>query len=435
MRHLALGCVALVVTLVTTAAVRAGVYNTAESEGVVDPDYRKFRDGLIFLRQNMSIGGQGVQDIKVTTPEARRYQLLAALAAESPAAKMDDETRLNLGAYLIRVGKYDAAGKVLNPLKFQDRKNFLAYSNLATADFLLGVEKKDLRTLDNASVNLGAALSYWPKDYSKLPEEKRKWLERIGWGEAQLKKFHRAEVYFQKLIRSRRQPTKHPLGDDVDALFGEPGKPVRFVGESGKYEAGKLAAAERAKLPPDALEIVEQLVLWMPQDMRLNWLLGELFNSQGDYEAALEIFKGIGVTSKYHHEVWGLFRYKAPGVTDLDTLGEIGSKNKPGYAPLLLEHIRVLLAHQEQQNAKLQPVQRDPQPPPQHGKTPTKPPETVGDDSLIDVRTLGVGFGIGLVVAFLGFWQYHEVRRRRQAANGGPQRVAPSPHVIAKPPH
>ena len=31
----------------------------------------------------------------------------------------------------------------------------------------------------------------------------------------------------------------------------------------------------------------------------------------------------------------------------------------------------------------------------------------------IDLRTLGVGFGFGLLVAFFGYWQYNEIRRRR----------------------
>jgi hypothetical protein len=65
---------------------------------------------------------------------------------------------------------------------------------------------------------------------------------------------------------------------------------VRFVGEEGRYEAGKLARAERAKLPPDALAIVQQLVIWFPDDTRLYWLLGEIYNANGDIEAAARIF-------------------------------------------------------------------------------------------------------------------------------------------------
>ena len=250
-------------------------------------------------------------------------------------------------------------------------------------------------------------------------QEQREWFAKNGWNEASLQRFHRAEGYFLKLLLSRRQPTKHPLGDDVDALFGEPGKPLRFVGESGKYEAGKLAAAEAAKLPKDSLEIVEQLVLWLPQDMRLNWLLGELFNSEGDVEAALEIFKGIGITEKYHHEVWGLFNYRPKNVKALDTLGKVGSKGKEGYPPVLLKHIEVLKAYQEKQQKNLE-AGLGPEKAGNQKTAPVTPrPNSTGDikeEPLIDLRTLGVGFGFGLLVAFFGYWQYREIRRRRLPA-------------------
>jgi hypothetical protein len=67
----------------------------------------------------------------------------------------------------------------------------------------------------------------------------------------------------------------------VDDLFG-----VKFVGPSGRYKAGALAADQKAKLPPDAIAVVQQLVLWFPEDTRLLWLLGELYNADGNLEAA-----------------------------------------------------------------------------------------------------------------------------------------------------
>ena len=73
---------------------------------------------------------------------------------------------------------------------------------------------------------------------------------------------------------------------NVDALF-----PARFVGPSGKYEAGKMADAERAKLPADAIATVQQLLLWFPEDTRLLWLLGELYNATGDIRSAEQVFE------------------------------------------------------------------------------------------------------------------------------------------------
>ena len=73
----------------------------------------------------------------------------------------------------------------------------------------------------------------------------------------------------------------------VDDLFG-----VKYVGESGKAEAGALAAAERKKLPDDAVAVVEQLALWLPADGRLLWQLGELANALGDVRTAAAILDG-----------------------------------------------------------------------------------------------------------------------------------------------
>jgi hypothetical protein len=71
----------------------------------------------------------------------------------------------------------------------------------------------------------------------------------------------------------------------VDDLFD-----VRFVGDSGQYKAGNLAADQREKLPSDALAIVQQLLIWLPDDTRLYWLMGELLNAQGDLAGAYRVF-------------------------------------------------------------------------------------------------------------------------------------------------
>jgi hypothetical protein len=83
--------------------------------------------------------------------------------------------------------------------------------------------------------------------------------------------------------------------EEPDELFPtapaprKPGNPLRFVGPEGTYTAGGIADAERAKLPADALAIIQQLCLWHPFDGRLYWLLGELYNAEGDVETAYAI--------------------------------------------------------------------------------------------------------------------------------------------------
>src|SRR5205823_691058 len=71
----------------------------------------------------------------------------------------------------------------------------------------------------------------------------------------------------------------------LDKLF--PG--VRFVGPGGKYTAGQIDVRMQDKLPPDALALVEQLLLWMPNDLALEWLLAEVLNAQGEIRHAHDL--------------------------------------------------------------------------------------------------------------------------------------------------
>src|SRR5262249_40359533 len=93
---------------------------------------------------------------------------------------------------------------------------------------------------------------------------------------------------------SRRKRSRD-LNEDVDPIFPStvpPKKsddPFRVAIEGAEYKAGSIADSERKKLPKDAMAIVQQLVLWHPQDARLYWLLGELYNADGDIESALKI--------------------------------------------------------------------------------------------------------------------------------------------------
>lgn len=85
----------------------------------------------------------------------------------------------------------------------------------------------------------------------------------------------------QKEARGPKLPPEDELPDD---LFG-----VKFVNAAGEYEPGALAPEQAAKLPPDALATVQQLVLWFPYDARLFWLLGELYAAKGEVLAAQKI--------------------------------------------------------------------------------------------------------------------------------------------------
>jgi hypothetical protein len=116
----------------------------------------------------------------------------------------------------------------------------------------------------------------FPKSLPGVPEGLTGWYRRVE------------REYLLRLLRGRDRESRggrRSAAPGLDPLF-----PIEFVGESGSYEAGTLAAAQKAKLPPDALAVAQQLVLWMPGDSRLFWLLGELYNATGDVETAADLF-------------------------------------------------------------------------------------------------------------------------------------------------
>ena len=91
-------------------------------------------------------------------------------------------------------------------------------------------------------------------------------------------KLQHGEELQLRLVEGRRLQKK---AEGLDDLFG-----VRFVGEGGKFEPGRLAADERKKLPADALAQAQLLGLWLPADGKLLWLLAEMANVQGDIQTA-----------------------------------------------------------------------------------------------------------------------------------------------------
>ena len=97
-----------------------------------------------------------------------------------------------------------------------------------------------------------------------------------------------------KLVKLRWDESKGnkppPENELPDNIFD-----VKFVNEAGVYEPGALAPAEKARLPGgdfrEALATVQELVLWFPLDIRLYWLLGELYAARGDVSGSISDFE------------------------------------------------------------------------------------------------------------------------------------------------
>jgi hypothetical protein len=133
------------------------------------------------------------------------------------------------------------------------------------------------------------------------------------------------------------------------------------------------------------------LLLWLPFDNRLYWLLGELLNAKGDVRAAFQAFNTL-----------------------------IGSDNQtsvkqPDQPRLLREHWRIL---REAANALPEVSVEDA---PNPGSPPVSPsPSPANSGWFPDLRAVAVGFAAGVVVTLLAGLQLREIRRRREMRAGHP---------------
>jgi hypothetical protein len=186
-------------------------------------------------------------------------------------------------ADLIRLNRPSEALNILQPLARDPRRGgFLAYAHLAVGHSALAGWPEAYE-----QEQMAVRYSDFPASFAKLTKPQLAWLKRVE-----------REYYYPFLVHraedSRRKRSRD-LNEDVDAIFPSavpPKKaddPFRVAVDGAEYKAGSIAETERKKLPKDAMAIVQQLVLWHPQDARLYWLLGELYNAEGDIDSALKI--------------------------------------------------------------------------------------------------------------------------------------------------
>lgn len=173
----------------------------------------------------------------------------------SKARALTADEAADLGALHLRLGAPDKALNVLAPAARKHPEHFRCAANLGTAFQYSG-------DLERAAAQLEEAVRLAP---------------------AKLKPFEQAHL---KLVKLRaKEPRGAPAA--LDDLFG-----AKYVGATGRAEAGTIDPAELKKLPPDALAIVQQLGLWLPADARLVWQFGELCNAFGDVRAAASCLDG-----------------------------------------------------------------------------------------------------------------------------------------------
>jgi len=183
-----------------------------------------------------------------------------------------------LGACDYRLYEVDGALSAWLEASRRDRGNFAAYSNLA----LLKLATGDLR---EARLRDADARTVQTRVLPGMNKEQSDWYLKV-------------EGHLRHLIRGRFDESGKGIAPDQlipEDLFG-----VQFVGDDGGYHAGQIAAAEKKKLPDDAIAIVQQLLFWLPYDARLQWLLAELYNAEGDPGSALTLLNECVEAMRFH---------------------------------------------------------------------------------------------------------------------------------------
>jgi hypothetical protein len=183
-------------------------------------------------------------------PSALRQQYSATadrLLHASKSRPLTANEAADLGAAYIRLNKLDAALAVLRDAVQKHPRHFKLHANLGAAWHQSG--------------DLPQALEHLRQAVQLAPPELRP-----------------AEELHLLLVRHRLRRGKDAGLDDLFA--------IRFTDALGQHRLGQLTADDRARLPANAVALVQQLALWMPHDGRLLWQLAELAACHGDLTTA-----------------------------------------------------------------------------------------------------------------------------------------------------
>ncbi len=268
----------LLLLLLTPLTGFAGVYYSAEEAGVLPSAWRGF---LVEVRQLKLVGQSGV-DVPALPLRDDYREAVENLLKKQKDKPLDATEWADLGALYIRLNQPRKAIETLNAARKVYPDDFKITANLGTAWQLEGDYAQASRVLQEA--------------VRKAPD-----------------RFKRAEEYQLKLVQLRQKDGK--TIESFDDLFG-----IAFTSEKGEIKAGQIDPLQRKKLPNDAPEIVQQLLLWFPQDGRLLWLLAEVANARGDTRTAASVLEGVvesGITCKDARERRRVYRAESDRIAKL----------------------------------------------------------------------------------------------------------------------
>jgi hypothetical protein len=242
--------VAIGLVVMVPADGHAGLYYSGEAFAELPAQWRGF------LLDHKALRSIAIKPTAGNPPTPMREQYLDAAAKLEKAAKgrkLTADEKADLGAIYVRLGEPAKAVSLLRPAQREHASHFAIAANLGTAWQAMG-------DLEQAAFALKESVRLAPG------------------------KWQRAEEYQLKLVRLRMQ--KKGLAE-LEDLFG-----VRWVADDGTYQPGRIAAAEKKKLPEDIDALAQQLALWLPADGPLLWQLAELANVHGDLRTAANIMEG-----------------------------------------------------------------------------------------------------------------------------------------------
>jgi hypothetical protein len=351
----------LLLAVVAAGPLQAGVYSLAQARafagrGSEDKDVRQ---QLKELSPNIILGDVGAlrsmndaaptaKELSKSTADRRallkKVEELEARQKERPLPTADVVT---LSAYYIRRGRADLARKLLDEelgrIPADDPYRFLLLLNRAAAN------ESEPELLRRAIEDQSAALEAWPKEFK-------------GWSADDLSWYRVAERYFLAYLQARdidvqRNPAAAGTVQAVAPLFPK----ARFDVPGREYRAGSLWPETADALPLDALEVTTQMLLWLPNDSRLYWLYGELLNGKGALVEAKGIFNDL-----YENRF-----------------------------------VRAVKSHREaiDQAVENMPKATESAPPP---PPPSGPPTLTAPD----LRQIGTGFVVGVVLTALALFQW-----------------------------
>jgi hypothetical protein len=283
MRRLLAGVTLLPIFLAAAPAARAGVYNLAQrrafaGRGSEDRDVRQQLNDL--SPANLFADAAALASINDNAPTAREadkakwtldrrltVEKTEALEAKQTSGPLAVEDVINLSANYIRLGRAEKAQRLLEKtereLAEDDPHKFLVLLNLA-ATYELTPE-----FLERAVLKQKEALAAWPKEWK-------------SWSSDDLVWYRIAERHYLGYLEARFVENQRSGGRTAPITSVAPIFPKAKFDESGReYQAGSFGPETADALPEDAMPVVAQLLLWLPNDARIRWLYAEVLNGKG----------------------------------------------------------------------------------------------------------------------------------------------------------